>query len=283
MRLGVALAGGGVRGCAHLGILQAFEEHGVKANMYAGSSSGSIVAAAKALGYTNKYSLQLMSKIDNKLLDIDYWGIIKHLPFKLKELESIMKGSRLHRFLDDNFSLPIYQVKTPLSVISSDLVTSAQVIFSSKKIPVDPLMDDIIKVYTSVTISEALKASSAIPGIYPSRSYLDHKLIDGSVVNHMPVNVLTAMGAEKTIGINLSQKSSRRDPKGIIDNLIGSIGLLISQNVDLSLLYNPNHLTLGINLDDIGMFEFDKAQECYDRGYKFGRSMIEDIWDFLDA
>ena len=98
MKIGIAFAGGGVRGAAHLGILQALEEQGIHADYYAGTSAGSIIATMKALGHSNATCLKIIEQSDKSLIDIAYWDIIKNMPNKFKKLNSVLKGDKLKSY-----------------------------------------------------------------------------------------------------------------------------------------------------------------------------------------
>jgi NTE family protein len=284
VKIGIALAGGGAKGAAHLGIIQALEENGIKADIYAGTSAGSIVAAAKAIGYGNKTILKMMDEITNDMIDVNYWGIIKALPFKLSSLESVLKGKELRRFLHRHFDKCISEVKYPLAIISGDLVTGSQAIFSSQEIPVASELDDEIIVYSNphgVKLSDMVYASAAIPGVFPPFLFKEHKLVDGSVVNILPANALSAMGADKVIAIDLNTQYKPKETKGILNIVARSVNLMIDQNSDLSLRYSDNHMVLTPDMSNISLLQFDKIGEAYNVGYEYGKRIVNQVYDFV--
>lgn len=281
MKLGIALAGGGARGAAHVGILQALEENGIKGDIYSGTSAGSIVASAKALGYPNRQMIELLKQINGSFLDVNYWGILSGLVFGLDMIESLAKGKNIKKFLDTNFTGTIDQVKCPLGIVSTDILTGAQVIFASHNIPVDEKMDDLISVYTEgMNISQMIYASTAIPIVYPPHYFNRHKLVDGSVVNNMPANIAKAMGADKVIAIDLNSCRQERPVIGILDTIAKSVEIMIDQNEDLSLSYMNDFLVLEPNLTGVSILDFHKADEAYATGYKYGKSIVNKVYDF---
>jgi NTE family protein len=286
MKLAVALAGGGARGAAHVGILQAMEDNGIKADIYTGTSAGSIIAAAKATDYNNKMIKQLMTEINSKLLDYNYWGLIKALPSRFSSIEAIMKGDKLKEFLTKNFNVSISTCKYPLGIVSTDVDSAMEIVFSSKPLHIDHGLEDIINVYDgscSLNLSDMLYASSAIPGIYPPYLFDNHKLIDGSVVNNLSGDVAMALGADKVIAIDLSAIKMVKQISGIYGILSQTVDILVDRNKDLALTYAQKHLYLDPGIRDVTILEFNKMNELYLRGYKYGQSMIQTIEDFIEA
>lgn len=282
MKLGIALAGGGARGAAHIGILQALEENGIKGDMYSGTSAGSIVASAKALGYTNRQLIDLLGQINSSLLDVDYYGILKGLVVGLDTLDSLAKGKKLKKFLDTNFSQPINTTRYPLGIVSTDINTGTQVIFASRDITVDPSIDDLLAVYGNIDVglNDIIYSSTAIPGIFPPYYYNEHKLVDGSLVNNLPVNILRAMGADKVVAVDLNSINVL-PVQGVMQTITRTLGILIDQNEDYSLGYMSDHYLIRPEMTGISQLDFDKAQDAYTIGYKFGRSIMNQVYDFV--
>lgn len=285
MKLGIALSGGGAKGSIHLGILHALEDQGIKADMYAGTSAGAVVASAKAFGMSNKSALDTLSSLDISILDFDYLGIIGGLFNRFSNLDSLMKGKKLNEFLIKHFDLDMKDVKYPLGIVSTDLDSGAQIIFSSQEIKVAAPLEDVIKVYTNpdLKMHEIVYASSAIPGVFPPRRWKSHNLSDGSLVNNLPVNVLKAMGADKVLAINIGSPEGNARIKGLMNILNKSIDILIDQNVDYSLVYSNDHMLLYPEISGIGAFDFNKGTEGYLRGYNYGVKVADQVKKFLNG
>lgn len=278
MKLGIAFAGGGVRGAAHLGVVQALEEVGIHADLYAGTSAGSIVATMKALGYDNDDCLRMIQGADKGLVDIAYWDIIKNMPSKFKSLDSVLKGEKLKSYLQQHIGEKfLMNTKKELAIISTDIQTGSQVVFSSKEIAKPTLrrLDDLVKFYnryTPLSLAHIVYASCALPGIFRPYPYNNMTLVDGSITNNLPANVLKAMGAEKVIAIDLSKRNpNTREVDGIFDIIGQSVSILVSQNTYLSTSRTEDVYTLNPDLTGIGMLDFDKASDCYDIGYTYGK------------
>ena len=278
MKIGIAFAGGGVRGAAHLGILQALEEQGIQADYYAGTSAGSIVATMKALGHSNETCLKMIEGATNDLLDVAYWDIIKAMPSKFKTLNGVLKGDKLKSYLSTHIdSALLMNVKKDLSIISTDVNTGSQVIFSSSELYKSTLrkIDDNVKYYgryTPLPLAHMVYASCAIPGIFRPMDYNKMTLVDGSVTNNLPANVLKAMGADIVIAIDLSKRNPNTNKvEGLFNIVSQSVGIMVGQNTYLSTSKLPKVYRLNPDLTSVGLLDFDKVHECYEAGYAYGK------------
>lgn len=278
MKIGIAFAGGGVRGAAHLGILQALEEQGIVANLYAGTSAGSIVATMKALGHSNATCLKMIENASSDLVDIAYWDILKNVPGKFKKLEGVLKGDKLKEFLTEHIGESfLMNVKHGLSIVSTDINTGTQIVFSSENISSRDLrkIDDLVKYYgryTPLALPYIVYASCALPGIFRPLAYHQMTLVDGSITNNLPANILKLMGADKVIAIDLSKRNPKANvTEGMFDILSQSLSVMVGQNTHLSLSSTENVYKLSPDVTDISLLDFDRAQDCYDRGYLYGK------------
>lgn len=284
MKIGIAFAGGGVRGAAHLGILQAFEEAGIVADCYAGTSAGSIIAAMKALGRSNADCLSMVLQADSSLMDIAVWDIIKSVPHKFSTLDGLLKGEKLKEFLTVHLGKTfLMNTKHPLSIVTTDVNTGTQVIFSTEFLMKRDLrkLDDRVKAfdrYSPLCLPHIVYASCALPGVFRPFDYGKMTLIDGSTTNNLPANLLPLMGADKVIAINLTQRNPRvAKVKGIFNILGQAATTMIEQNEFLSTNYTKDLIYINPDLTNIGILDFDKVKECYEEGYKYGKRMVPSI------
>ncbi len=214
-KIGLTLSGGGAKGIAHVGILQAIDSAGLNIDYITGTSMGSIVGALYAAGYsgndlekitreldwTNLFSGKALMQnvnIDEKN-EFDQYAI--EAPFengKLKLRTGVIEGQELWLKFQELF-LPVYNLKDfskfsiPFACIATDLSTGKAVVLDRGEI---------------VT---ALRASMAIPSVFTAIDYNGTKLIDGGVVKNFPVENAIAMGANYSIGVNLSQGLLKAD------------------------------------------------------------------------
>ena len=178
-KVGLALASGGGRGVAHIGVLQVLTEHNIPIDLISGCSAGALVAAIYAAG-TDLYLLEkyLCTLAPKDLIDptvVTRGGFI-----------SGNKVSDLMRVLTHD--LTIEQTRIPCFIGASDLETSEFHIFEHCK------------------LYEAARASMAIPGVFTPVCIDGHWYVDGGTLQELPVEVLRAHGADVVIGVDLSIK-----------------------------------------------------------------------------
>ncbi len=178
-KVGLALASGGGRGAAHIGVLQVLTEHNIPIDMISGCSAGALVAAIYAAG-TDLYLLEkyLCTLAPKDLIDptiVTRGGII-----------SGNKVSELIRTLSHD--LTVEQTKIPCFIGATDLESGTFHIFEHCK------------------LYEAARASMAIPGVFTPEKIDGHWYVDGGMLQELPVEVLRENGADIVIGVDLSIK-----------------------------------------------------------------------------
>ena len=208
-RIGLALSGGGARGLAHVGVLEVLEELGVPIDCIAGTSMGAIVGGFYAAGYSP-------SQIEYELLTADWQRIFRGKPAReslsvrrknddnryvfdleigFKDGELTTSGGALSafelEFLLQRLTLPALgivdfdQLKVPFRAVAADLGTAETVVLGSGDLAL------------------AIRASMSLPGIYPPVSLDGRRLVDGGVVENLPVDVVRGMGADVVIAVDV--------------------------------------------------------------------------------
>lgn len=178
MKIGLALGSGAARGWAHIGIIQALEEMGIKIDVVAGCSIGAYVGAAYA---SNK--LPEMAEWAESLTE---WQVLGLMGVGLRR-GGLASGQKVFQALEDNFCETNFEdLQKPLGVVATDLYSGKEVSF----------LDG--------SIAPAVRASCAIPALFPP-IYCDGRwLVDGAVVNPVPVNLCRQLGADFVFAVNLS-------------------------------------------------------------------------------
>ncbi|MCP5149219.1 MAG: patatin-like phospholipase family protein [Ectothiorhodospiraceae bacterium] len=177
--IGLVLSGGGARGVAHIGVLRALEERGIQVDAVGGSSFGAIMGAGIALGWNAE---RLRHGVREALVEAG--GLLDHTV----PLVSVARGrratERIRRMYGD---VAIEDLRLPFFCISSNLTRGA------------------VTAHTTGTLWQALRASVAIPGIFPPmRSPEGDVLVDGAIMNNLPVDVMRSMmGGGRILAVNL--------------------------------------------------------------------------------
>lgn len=282
MKIGFALAGGGVKGAAHLGVIKALEEEGIIGEVYTGTSAGSIVASLKALGFDNKQTFDMLTMIDKKVIDVNWWGALKFILTRSQSFESIAKGKKIKKILKEVFcTYNIKDVKYPLAVVATNIDNSSQVIFSSKTFTATQLSLIDNPVYQvnrkDIPLKDITYASSSVPGVFKPSVIEGQKLVDGCLTNNLPMNLAHHMGADIVVGIDLAERKRFRKTEGLVNILTQSLNILIDQNVDLAQIQADRDILIYPDLSHINMLNFDAIDEVYNIGYSYGKTIAPKV------
>jgi len=285
MKIGLCLSGGGVKGAAHIGVIKALEEEGIKPDCLSGTSSGSIVAALYSMGYTSKQMIELFKQYGKDISKIDFLIIIKlivGLIFKREIcIEGLNNGNKLGKLIQEqaekkNVKL-IKDIKMPILIPSVNLCNGSIYVFSSQKN--NRNYSDEVKIVDNIEIGKAVQASCSYPGIFCPTNILGRKLVDGGVRQNTPWKELKEIGADKIISVTFSENKKEKDKINILDCITGSMGIMMHE------LYNYEiqgiDYLLNIKTDDIGLLETDKIEELYNIGYKVAKRENTQIKEYL--
>ncbi|MGS0763114.1 patatin-like phospholipase family protein [Syntrophomonas curvata] len=229
-KLGLALGGGGLKGLAHIGILQVLEDNRIPVSMVSGTSSGSIMAALYASGLS-PYSMEeeVLKLKPGDYLDYNISGLIRYLlscfiPTMGATLDGIIKGDRLEKLI---FHLTggkyLQDSKLPLAIIACDIDSGREIIFSGEKIRLD---DNDGLVVQDALLSQAVRASISIPATFVPSHLQGMQLVDGGVRSMVPVAVQKLLGAEYVLAVNLGQYIYDQGVQGIPEIVNRALNIL---------------------------------------------------------
>jgi len=174
LSVGVALGSGSVRGFAHFGVLRAFDKLGVQPDYIAGTSAGAAVGALYASGRENAVGIDTLIRTGPHLVR---YGIPR---------KGLLSNRSLTRFIRNELGeIRIEDLPTPLALVAADILTQQEVVFRTG------------------LLWQAVVASLSIPGVYPALWIGEHLVVDGGVLNPVPVSVVAEMGAGVVIAVKL--------------------------------------------------------------------------------
>lgn len=177
-RVGLVLGGGAARGFAHIGVIQALEEAGIRPDLVVGTSAGSVVAALYASG-KNGAALQLVAEGMDEASFSD-WRLPIFRP-------GMLRGEALARFVSAQVQgKQIQELPMPLGVVATDLHSGLGILFQRGD------------------VATAVRASSAIPAVFLPVSVAGRDYVDGGLVSPVPVGYARQMGAELVIAVDIS-------------------------------------------------------------------------------
>ena len=243
-KIGLALSGGGALGFAHIGAIQALEEHGVKPDFISGSSMGAIIGAIYCAGYSPAKIMRIIQA--EKLYKLDKL-MSPNLNFKQKGLSS-------HATLR----------ATLKELIPHDCFDSLEIPFA---VCVTNITSGIYEYYYSGKgIVEYVVASASIPGVFDPVVIKNTTYVDGGVLNNLPAEILHQKGCDYIIGVDVLPFLPV-EKKSILDITLWSIRLMQHSNTQNGIKY-CNWLIESNAIEKYNEFEFDKYKEIYQYGYK---------------
>lgn len=175
-RIGLALGGGAARGFAHIGVIQALEENGIRPDLVVGTSAGSLVAALYASGLRGVELVQLADAMDESAItDWSFPG------------RGLIRGEALARFVREHTGgKSIEQMSLPLGIVATDLDSGAPILFQRGD------------------TGMAVRASSAVPAVFQPVRIGAREYVDGGLVSPVPVRFARQMGAELVVAVDIS-------------------------------------------------------------------------------
>jgi len=274
--IGLVLSGGGARGLAHVGVLEVLEELRVPVDLIAGTSMGALVGGLYASGLSPDSIRTVMSEVEwdqvlsdtAPLASLDFARRAERRRYPV-ELEVGLSGEgirlpggliagqdlglllRRHTFpvaaVEDFSRLPI-----PFAAVATDLATGERVVLDH---------GDLV---------EAMRASMAIPVVFSPVESEGRLLVDGGIVDNLPVDLAREMGADIVIAVDASPPLHEEERlRGIIGVFEQLVHLLSRQNVTRQLQSADIRIELG--LQDVEIFHFRKADEIVTRGEEVAR------------
>ncbi len=279
MKLGLSLAGGGVKGAGHIGVLKAFEEKNIHIDYISGTSSGSIVSTLYAIGYKPEEIYHIFKKYCKEINYISIGNILKlalGLIFKGEILiQGLNNGNKIEELMRKLCKAKginnINQVKMPLLMPSVDLQNGKVYIFSSKKSR-KPNTDKVIYI-DDMDIAKAVRASCSYPGVFSPCKYKGRELIDGGIRENVPWKETKLMGADKVISVIFEEELKEYDYINIIEIVSSSIHFLSQELADYE-MYGADEV-IKIKTNHISLLDSSKIDYLYKLSYKIAMETIE--------
>ncbi len=273
-RIGLALSGGGARGCAHVGVLKVLEEMRIPVDFIAGTSMGAIVGGLYASGLSAEEVEQILATMDWTATGEDQQPR-RDRRFRRKEddqryimdLEIGLKGFVLPRGLRTGqrftFELrrhtwPVVEIRDfsqlpiPFKAVAVDLVTGERVLLDRG------------------SLAGAMRASMSIPGVFTPAELDGRLLVDGGIVANLPIDVVREMGADIVIAVNIGDRLLGRDELNSMFS-VTSQSMTISSAQSVAALLPSADLLLSPDVADIGALDFSNVVKIIDLGEEEAR------------
>ena len=294
MSIGLALSGGGAKGMAHIGVIEALRDYGINIDYIAGTSSGSIIAALYAAGYTPNEMLQLVNRYKDEIVDVD-----KNLGFKFfgslvskkVSIKGFIKGNKLEKILKEVLKSKgiqdISDVNIPLAIPTVNLNTGEIIYFWNKEaqdrncLIEETQYDDIPTYYNSGQLASIVRASCSVPGVFVPKKIEDNYYVDGGVRVNTPVEVLKKMGADKVIAVTFD---CNKRPTFSIQNIVGistQAYNIMTHSINMDEIASAD-VNVHLCLHNVSLLDVSKAGYLAKRGYNIVARNILQIKQMLE-
>lgn len=250
VKIGLALGGGATRGIAHIGVIRAFEENGIKFDFIAGTSVGSLIGAMYADGMKSDDMLELAKSL--KVKDIRKSKFF--MPSKTDGIQSLI--------VDAIGNKDIKELKTPFCAVAVDLVSSQEIVF------------------TQGSVAKIVAGSCAVPGVFVPVEYEDMHLADGGLQNNIPSDVPRFFGCDYVVAVDVnSTRGEGTSSTKVLDVLKATIRIMCKSNSVKG--YLNADIVITPSMAKFKSTKIDEIDDMYMEGYNAGCEAIKDILSII--
>lgn len=283
MKLGLALSGGGIRGVVHIGVLKALEENDIKVDIIGGTSSGSLVAALYALGYSPVHIYHLFKRYGKVITNLGTGAVINsfgsYIINKKVNVSGINDGKIIeqlyNQFANKKEVYKMSDLKMKIVIPTTDIKNGKEYIFTNKI----PNGKNKEKYITDVPVGLAVRASSSFPAVFCPCEFKDHIFLDGGTVDNIPVKEVFAQGADKVITVKFEEKEIS-SKSNAMDIVLRTIDIMGNKIIEEDLKKSDMILTIPLE-NDVGLLDAEKIDSCYKYGYNTTIEKINEIKELL--
>lgn len=269
LAVGLALGSGTAQGLSHLGVMKALVEAGIPIDLIAGTSGGALYGSMIASGLTIEESVSSVVHQTRR-------NLIDKLDFVIP-VRGLIRGSLIEKMVRSCIGdIAFSELPTPLYAVAADLDTGEEVVLSDGR------------------VYQAVRASISVPGIFEPYSLQGRLLIDGVVVNPLPVSVARAMGANIVIAVQVpapgkvsmeasarANNRKQRSHHSLISSIIRSHHFVGERLADKSA--SEADVFIKPDVTRFGWREYRAASEIIEAGYQAGQGAIKQIKDLMQG
>ncbi|KXG82431.1 MULTISPECIES: patatin-like phospholipase family protein [Pseudomonas] len=281
-KIGLVLSGGAARGLAHIGVLKALEEQGVRIDAIAGTSMGAVVGGLYASGYS-------IAELENLATTLDWQQALsdapprKDVPFRRKQDDRDFLVKQKLSFRDDgSLGLPlgVIQGQNLALLLESKLAHTADIRdFDKLPIPFRAVATDITSgekvIFRRGHLPQVIRASMSIPAVFAPVELDGRLLVDGGMTDNIPVDVVREMGVDLAIVVDIGTPlRNRKQLATVVDVLNQSITLMTRRNSEEQLAsLRREDILVQPPLSAFGVTDFGRARDMIDAGYRATRAL----------
>ena len=246
-KVAVVLSGGGARGLAHAGVLKVLREENIPVDMLVGTSVGALIGSLYASGIEPE-------AIEEMALNINWKKLITfHLSYKsiysTKKLEAYIKKYIKNKRFDE--------LALPFACVAVDIQTGERIIFREG------------------LVAPAVRASASIPGVFEPVEYRHRLLIDGGVIDNVPIGIAQIMGADIIIAVVVNADITKVKPSNIIKIMTQVISIQSNYISDRQL--KNADIVIAPEVTNVASSDLDKGKQCVQAGEIATRALVPGI------
>ncbi len=256
-KVALVLGGGAARGFAHIGVIRTLEQEKIPIDLIVGTSVGSLIGAIYAADM-NSFELEWTAFTLEKDDVFDY--------AILSAITSMgpVKGDKLEAFVRNKVAVAnIENLKLPFAAVATDLNRGTRVVLDRGP------------------VASAVRASSAIPGVFNPVGLQGRLLVDGGVVDNIPIDVAQEKGADIVIAVDISENVTNFNITNVVDVMLQAVSIIMNENTkqkkkEADVLITPS-------VGNVAMLDFTQKKRCMQAGIEAAQRAMPEIREKIEA
>lgn len=244
--VGVALSGGATLGAAHVGAMRAIIEARVPIDCLGGTSIGAVAAALYAFDTP-------IESIEEVALEMSWLGISSFSPSRM----GLLANRKLGDILAEHIGDPCFdEASIPLAVIATDISKGEKVVLSEGR------------------VLPAVMGSACVPGVFQPVEHDGRLLVDGGLVENLPISAVRQLGARSIIGIDLNRRRHYRKPEDLIDVVLNATDIAINSTTRVQ-ARDAIDLLISPPLSSYSRFRSGRGEQLVEEGYRAAHEALK--------
>jgi len=250
-KIALVLGGGAARGFAHVGVIRALEQEKVPIDLIVGTSVGSLIGAIYAYDMSSmelEWTAFLLDR--DSIFDYGFLSAFTGM--------GVAKGDKLEEFVKSKVLVAnIEDLKIPFAAVATDLNRGTRVVLDKG------------------SVAKAVRASSAIPGVFPPVDHQGKTLVDGGVIDNIPVSAAREKGADIVIAVDISENVINYNITNLLDVMLQSITIMGAENAKIK--KREADILIAPKIGDVGMLDFTQKKRCMLAGIEATQKMMPEL------
>lgn len=251
-KIALVLGGGAARGFAHIGVIRALEQEKIPVDLVVGTSVGSLIGAIYAAD-RNSFELE-WTAFQLEKEDLFDFGVLNAVTGM-----GLAKGDKLEAWVQKHIrTQDIEKLRLPFAAVATDLNWGHKVVLDRG------------------SVAKAVRASSAIPGVFQPVAHQGKFLVDGGVVDNIPISVARAKGADLVIAVDISANLGNPNITNLLGVTLQATNIMFALNVERS-KKDADVLITPQGIGDVGTLDFTQKKRCMVSGMQAGQQAVPAI------